>query len=189
MNVLIFLGSVREHSLTRKLVERTTLALQKHEMVVNWIDLRERPLPIADPAYHKNAAETPNAAVRALVHQVSAADGIVLASPLYHGSFSGVLKNAIDCLAFDAFRGKPVGIIAHGSGVKRCAQPAEHLLPVVRTVYGHALQCQVASSTSDFVFDPDTGEATLASDDVAMRCERLAKEMYYYLANQRRMSV
>lgn len=182
MNVLIFLGSIRQPSLTRVLAERAADALDKFGIGVDWVDPLKRPLPIANPAFHHNVEATPDDAVRDLVDQVAAADGIILASPLYHGSYSGVLKNALDCLAFDMFRDKPVGLLAHGSGAKRCAQPAEHLLPVIRTVYGHALQCQVASSKADFAIDEETGTATLIDEDVAMRCDRLAEEMYDFLS-------
>ncbi|MDD9334305.1 MAG: hypothetical protein PV354_11875, partial [Bartonella sp.] len=57
----------------------------------------------------------------------------------------------LDHLAYDAFLNKPVGLIFHGSTTKKCAQPCEHLLLVVRTLYDHTLQCQVASAREDFV--------------------------------------
>ena len=181
MKILIFLGSVRTPSFTRVLAERAAAAFRDRDMSVDWIDPRSRPLPIADPAYHRNVDETPDANVRAMARQVAEADGIVLASPLYHGSYSGVLKNALDCLAFDAFRGKPVGLLSHGSQSKRCAQPCDHLLPVVRTIHGIALQCQVSSSRSDFAEAPVTARPVLTGEDTAMRCERLAGEMHAYL--------
>lgn len=188
MKVLIILGSVREASLTRALARHLEGNLRVRGADVSWIDPRRRPLPIADPAYHRRPQDTPCAAVRALVAAVDSVDGIVLASPLYHGSYSGVLKNALDCLRFDAFRNKPVGLLSHGSGAKRCAQPAEHLMPVVRTVYGIALQCQVASAKGDFAFDEEAGEFRLADDDTAARCERLADEMLAFHAAQRSMA-
>jgi azobenzene reductase len=185
MKIVIFIGSIRQPSMTRKLAINAGSALKQVGLTIEWVDLREHPLPIADPDYHHKAAETPNKAVRDLVYQVASSDGIVLASPLYHGSYSGVLKNAIDCLPFDAFRDKPVGLLSHGSGAKRCSQPAEHLVSVVRTVYGHALQCQVASSKSDFTIDPDNGDPILVDEDVKLRCDRMASEMLDYLAMRR----
>lgn len=57
-------------------------------------------LPMYDPR-----AETPTAEQLALVEAVRAADGLILASPGYHGSISGVMKNALDTLEFT--RGDP----------------------------------------------------------------------------------
>lgn len=184
MKILIFLGSVRQPSLTRVLARYASLSMERAGLAIEWVDLRAQPLPIADPDYHHCAAETPNEAVRDLVRRTNSADGIVLASPLYHGSYSGVLKNALDSLSYDAFRDKPVGLLAHGSGAKRCSQPAEHLVPIVRTLYGHTLQCQVASSKSDFAGDHENGEPILVDDDVKTRCDRLALEMLGYLKMQ-----
>lgn len=184
-NVLIFLGSVRQPSFTRVLAQQVEKSLRGKGLSVDWVDPRVKPLPIADPDYHRNVAETPSQAVRDLVRQVELADGIILASPLYHGSYSGVLKNAIDCLAYDTFREKPVGLISHGAGAKRCTQSAEHLVPVVRTVYGYALQTQVASSRSDFSLDPKNGEPNLTDEDTIRRCDRLAEEMHDFLNMQK----
>jgi len=51
-------------------------------------------------------------------HVVSAlaqADAVLLASPVYRGSFTGALKNLLDLAPVDALRSKPVGIVAMGA--------------------------------------------------------------------------
>lgn len=50
-----------------------------------------------------------------IVAQVQSADAVLLFSPVYRGSFSGVLKNLLDQLPIDALRGKPCGIAAIGA--------------------------------------------------------------------------
>ncbi|WP_256460920.1 NADPH-dependent FMN reductase [Bartonella machadoae] len=106
----------------------------------------------------------------------------ILASPLYQGSYSGVLKNALDNLAYDAFLNKPVGLISHGSAAKKCAQPCEHLLSVVRTLYGYALQCQIASAKEDFASDDEGRTWKVISEEIRTCCERLANEMCAFLS-------
>ena len=44
-----------------------------------------------------------------------AAEGVVFASPVYRGSFTGALKNLLDHLPIESLAGKPVGIIAMGA--------------------------------------------------------------------------
>jgi FMN reductase len=49
------------------------------------------------------------------VARVKDADVVLLASPVYRGSFTGALKNFLDLVPIEALRDKPVGIIAMGA--------------------------------------------------------------------------
>jgi len=76
-----------------------------------------------------------------LAAAVREADGVILATPGYHGSLSGVVKNALDTLELtrnDArpyFEGKPVGIIITADG----AQAGGTTLMAVRGII-HAMR-------------------------------------------------
>ena len=50
-----------------------------------------------------------------VVGEIASADAVLLASPVYRGSFTGALKNLLDLIPFEALRGKPVGIVAMGA--------------------------------------------------------------------------
>lgn len=72
------------------------------------------------PLYRRelDGKEKPAAAV-GLTRQIRAADGVILATPEYNYSFSGVIKNAIDWVSrFDdqPFAAKPVGIVSAAAG-------------------------------------------------------------------------
>jgi FMN reductase len=66
----------------------------------------------------------PNAQQAELAEAVRDADGIILATPGYHGSLSGVVKNALDTLELTRghqrpyFEGKAVGIIVTAEGTQ-----------------------------------------------------------------------
>jgi FMN reductase len=66
-------------------------------------------LPIYNPA-SREVTESQEDLARA----VSEADGIIVASPGYHGSISGVIKNTLDTL--EALRGEPETLLARMSG-------------------------------------------------------------------------
>lgn len=79
---------------------------------------------------------------RALLAAVRAADGIILASPGYHGTVSGLVKNAIDYLeetAKDArpyLDGLPVGLIATAYGWQAACSTLAALRCVVHALRG-----------------------------------------------------
>ena len=50
-----------------------------------------------------------------VVGEIAAADAVLLASPVYRGTFTGALKNLLDLTPVEALRGKPVGIVAMGA--------------------------------------------------------------------------
>lgn len=57
--------------------------------------------------------------VQAVANQIVAADAVVIASPEYNQSFSGVLKNALDWISRvkgSPWRGKPVAIMSAAAG-------------------------------------------------------------------------
>jgi FMN reductase len=68
-------------------------ALEGAEAAGAHTDLRELDLPMYDPD-----ADALTPAATRLIETAHAADGLVWSSPLYQGSISGALKNALDWL-------------------------------------------------------------------------------------------
>ena len=99
------------------------------------IDLKEYDLVFCDGKMDQTAY--PEDVFR-LRREVKAAGGIILATPEYHGSFSGVLKNALDLMGFDEIEGKMIGLV----GVSGGALGAVHALNSLRTI-GRALHAWV----------------------------------------------
>lgn len=147
--------------------------------VVVW-DLRKIALPTADPNFHRNPGDHPNELVRELVRLADEADGIVLASPNYHNSYSGVLKNALDLLNFDQFRNKPVGLVCNGGGV-RSVQPLDHLRIVVRGVLGLAIPTQIATCDNDYRKHPVEERYVLTEPAILQRCESFVEQLLLFL--------
>ena len=112
-------GSLREHSRSRALL-RTSLALAKERgMDAELLDLFELDLPmfLPDRTFEDYPIEKRETIARVLA-AYRRAHAMIWASPTYHGTVSGVFKNALDfaeLLAQDArpyLRGCAVGIIA-----------------------------------------------------------------------------
>jgi NAD(P)H-dependent FMN reductase len=114
--------------------------------------------------------------VGAFAERVRSADAIVLGTPLYHGSYSGVLKDALDLLASDGFDDKPVGLVSHGAGIRACTLPCEHMRAIVRAMGGVSTQSQIGTTKSDFESNAE-GTRTLVNPDILARVETMAREL------------
>lgn len=174
MKVILVNGSPADKSHTFALLEYISKLLQKRGVKVDIWDLRNKQMPAVIPQYHRNPIQTPNKSVREFVKEIGASDAIVLGSPLYHGSYSGVLKNALDNLAKDAFRNKAIGLVSN-SGGGRGAGALEHLRSVVRTLYGYTLQTQIATEQDDY--SESKKEYSINDEEIKERCKRFVEEL------------
>ncbi len=99
MNILGIGGSLREGSAT---ILALKVALEGAEGVgahTNMIDLATYKLPMYNGTYSLDGyTRQESDSIMALLDAVEAAQGIILASPTYHNTISGSLKNALDFL-------------------------------------------------------------------------------------------
>lgn len=103
-------GSRREGSHTRSALQEALASVESVGGTSELIDLADLQLPPLDPD-KQHAADAD-----LLRSRIRAADGVILATPMYHGSYSGVLKNALDYCGFDEFEGITVGLLAVSGG-------------------------------------------------------------------------
>jgi FMN reductase len=107
---------------------------------------------------------------RRMIDALRRADGILLASPGYHGSISGTLKNALDYTEElkddDAayFDGRAVGCIATAAGWQASAATLSALRAIVHALRGWPTPIGVMLNSSDPLFAPG-GECV--SPDIA----------------------
>ena len=110
------------------------------------------------PMYQPENPERTDAA-RELVAQLALADGIIIGSPGYHGSISGLVKNALD-YAEDLraarrpyFSGRAVGCIATAGGWPGAVNTLSALRDIVHALRGWPTPLGAAINTSEKVFD------------------------------------
>jgi FMN reductase len=112
------------------------------------------------PMYQPENPERSDAA-RDLVAQLALADGIILGSPGYHGSISGLIKNALDYaedLRGDRrpyFSGRAVGCIATAGGWPGAVNTLGALRDIVHALRGWPTPLGAAINSSERVFDDD----------------------------------
>lgn len=170
MKMLGVCGSPNTDSRTRLLVERVLDGAAHHGAETEFLDLAETEMPVfrADDAVL--AASAPIAALRA---RTEAADVLMLASPVYHGTISGALKNFLDFHTGE-LAGKLVGLgVTTSRGLATgCLQ---HLGAVIQSFRAWTLPYDVAASKADF-----DGEGTRLVPRVDARLQAMARDLVVY---------
>jgi azobenzene reductase len=180
--VLLVSGSVRDPSHTRTLTAHVERALWSRDAATRHWDFRDFPLPVADPEFHDDPLRHTDERVCAFASLAEGCDAFVLSSPIYHNSYAGVLKNALDHLAIRQFHYKPVGLVSHGGD--RSRQAVDHLRIVVRGLHGLAIPTQVCTRDRDYRWlGPDA--YALESEDVLHRIEHLTGELIFFALHLR----
>jgi chromate reductase len=165
IKVLAISGSLRKASFNT-LALRAAAELAPEGMEIMLFDgLRD--IPLYDDDIRAGAGyPAPVAALRAAV---KAADAVLLASPEYNFSISGVLKNAIDWISRppeQAFDGKPVAIMGAATGLLGTARAQYDLRKMLGGLNAHLLnKPEVMISQAATRFDATgrlTDEATRA---------------------------
>ena len=178
VNIVAILGSPRAPSYTRSLAEAVIQALGERGARVETLDLRATPLPPMTPELRAKRVEHPDPAAARLFRLADAADAYLLASPVYHNSYSGVLKNALDYLILRDMRDRPVALTSHGG---RSTQALDHLRIAVRGLLGVAIPAQISTAEADFAPQPgDDGLYTVTDSDIQARIARQADELLLF---------
>jgi FMN reductase len=108
---------------------------------------------------------------REILDRVIAADVLVVGSPTYKGSYTGLFKHFFDLVDPAALRGKPVLLAATGGGERHALIVEHQLRPLFGFFEAFALPTAVYASDKDFVDGVLASEAIrnrvgLAVDDV-----------------------
>jgi FMN reductase len=108
---LVISTSGNPDSNSRRMGQKAFAHLQKHKIDCDWLDIREMELPIcdADQCYGKPGS-------RKLAATIEAADGIIIAAPVYNYDVAASTKNMIE-LTGRAWMDKVVGFLCAAGGM------------------------------------------------------------------------
>lgn len=159
MKVAIILGSIRKGRQSHKVAYYLQEKLINRGIQTDLIDLAQESLPLLEEkqGHTLEVAEK----IKTLSQRLQQADALLLVSPEYHGSFSGVLKNALDYFWIE-FGKKPIGVATVSAGrlgginasmqlqhlilsVGAFPLPAKLLVPQVQNTFTES--CQPADNT------------------------------------------
>uniref|UniRef100_UPI0015F124CD CE1759 family FMN reductase n=1 Tax=Streptomyces sp. WELS2 TaxID=2749435 RepID=UPI0015F124CD len=124
MKLVVVSAGLGVPSSTRLLADRLAAAVHGHTPVdVRVVEVRDLAVEIA----HRFTSGFPGKALAAAQDAVAGADGLIVVTPVFSASYSGLFKSFFDVLDKDALAGKPVLIAATG-GSARHSLVLEHAL-------------------------------------------------------------
>lgn len=154
MRVLAISGSLRRDSNNTRLLRALAEETQDDVAIELWEGLKAIPPYDADD----DGPGSP-ASVEELRQAVREADAVLIATPEYNSSIPGALKNALDWasrpLAENAFRNKPVAVVASSTGMFGAVWAAAELRKVLGAMGARVAEVDLAVGHAHEKFDAD----------------------------------
>ncbi|OBQ91840.1 FMN reductase [Mesorhizobium sp. AA23] len=119
-----------------------------------------------------------DAQAQTVVADVVAADVLVVGSPTYKGSYTGLFKHFFDLLDPTALRGKPVLLTATGGGERHALVVEHQLRPLFGFFEAFALPTAVYATDKDFT------DGVLRSEQILKRAAQAVDEIAILLATK-----
>jgi NAD(P)H-dependent FMN reductase len=165
-NVLGVAGSIRQGSYSTRSLKIALEYAKKQGAEVRLLDLNTVVLPLYDPSAPASKE------VEHTTEAIAWADAVILASPDYHGSMSGALKNFLDYF-YEEFAGKVFGYIvaSHEKGLT----VMEQMRTAVRQCYGWSMPYGVSiNGPQDFTGDE------IQNTRLSNRLRMMARDLVVY---------
>src|SRR2546422_6826481 len=171
LRVVGICGSLRPGSFTRTAVKIALRGAEEAGARTQLIDLRGYSLIFCDGK--EDESRYPEDIFK-LRKEVQQAKGIILGTPEYHGSFSGVLKNALDLMGFDEIEGKMIGLVGVSGGALGAVHALNSLRAVGRALHAWVIPEQASIPEAWKVFDES---GTLKDSDLEKRLKEVGRQV------------
>jgi NAD(P)H-dependent FMN reductase len=175
VNVLGVAGSMREQSYSTRGLKMVLEETKKYNAESYMLEVRKINLPLYDPSESTSdeSSSNNNNVLERIITALRWADVFVLASPDYHGSMSGGMKNFLDYF-WEDFAGKTFGYIvaSHEKGLT----VADQMRTAVRQCYGWSMPYNI-SINGEKDFD---SKGNLINSALAKRIKMLARDLVTY---------
>ena len=162
-------GSLREQSSSFQALELAAMRVKAIGAEVEILDLRTMELPFCNGG--DDYTDYPD--VARLQNTVKEADGLILATPEYHGGVSGVLKNALDLMSFEHLSGKMTGLISVLGGQPN-SNALNDLRLIMRWVHAWVIPEQIAIGQAWKAFSED---GKLLDEKLSERFDQFAQSL------------
>jgi NAD(P)H-dependent FMN reductase len=162
-------SSLRKNSSSSRILKIVLEKSQKYGADTNLIELREVNLPIFNPNKPREISDD----IEILNRQMINADAFILATPDYHGSMSGGMKNFLDYY-WNELSGKIFGYIV--SSHEKGLTVMDHMRTAIRQCYGWSLPYGL-SIHSENDFDE---HYNINNPQLQVRMENMSRDIVTY---------
>jgi azobenzene reductase len=183
-------GSRRDGSYTRAALQYALDAAGDAGAETDYIDLGDPDLDI--PFYHPDWDPDETGEVADVLRRTREADGLLIGSPVYHGSYSSTFRSYHDWCSFDEYEDTVVGLLATAGGGSY-GSTLEHMRSTIRGVHGWVAPHQVGIRNAYQKFEdreePGTGIGGDAAyefvdEDLRDRTEKLGRRIAHYAGHK-----
>lgn len=168
--IIILVGSATKKSRSLSLAENIQKTLVQKGSEVELIDLLELRLPVYDVTTEKT--DSYDDKTRRFLETSRQVDGWVWVTPVYHNSYSSLLKTALDWQHW-FFDHKVLGLASHS---ERSTAAVDQLLMVARAQHFVPIPTRVCTANEDY-----DAEKQLTNKDIHQRIDRFAEEFTDFL--------
>lgn len=170
--VIGFCGNTQRPSKTRALVEAVAGHLaDRHDIDTEIFDLAGIELDALQ--YGRLSSQA-----AAMIAAIETADALIVGTPVYKGSYSGLFKHVFDLVQPSALINRPVLITATGGGTRHCLM-VEHQL---RPLFGFFEACTVPTAVyaSEADFEDGRPASPLVLQRIAAASGQLARLVHHH---------
>jgi len=165
MSVLIISGSPSDGSRTRLVLDQVAERLGSHGLASETLSVS------ALPARRLLSADANDAEIDAAIGALLRADVLVVGTPIYKASFSGLLKAFLDLLSPAALKGKIVLPLATGGSNAHFLALDYSLRPVLQALGASVVLPSVFATEQQVERNPD-GKSAVLDDELSGRLDQ-----------------
>jgi FMN reductase len=172
--VVIFSGNLRRPSRSRALAE--VLGAEVGRRVP--VDLKIYDVLDAGPGFGSALTRTdlPLPAAR-IIDEIENADAVIVGTPVYKGTYTGLFKHLIDFVDPERLAGKPVALTATGGGPRHALVVEHALRPLFGFFAALTIPTAVYASDGDFTATDDGAGHFVTDAGIRARLASAADEL------------
>ncbi|MDX8498968.1 FMN reductase [Mesorhizobium sp. VK4C] len=163
-----FTGSFNRPSRSRALVELVAdLAAKRYNVTASVYDITELGASLGNARRFADL----DATAQTVLRQITDADVLVVGTPTYKGSYTGLFKHAIDMIDPSALLGTPVILTATGGGDRHALIVEHQLRPLFGFFQAHTLP------TAIYAADREFADYRLTAEPIRQRVRQAVAEL------------